>query len=225
MVAPKGAYLGGFLGSEGQARRVGSELRRYYDLADDMYIETFAASMADIARTATAIHKRRTITNSAGVLAAREALSLGAKPDELILVVGCMPTTVGKLMAQSLAKTRAMPQREGWKRAARFNRECSIEIATHLPSNSKHLFAGGEGSIPNTNTLAVAVEAAQNDIPTTVVFAQHDEFGYGLDAHEWINHARAFKVDTVYVPTYHDAQLHDPTAFHDAVHDPRNRVY
>lgn len=225
MARAKGAYIGGFLGSKRQAQRVGSEVRRYYDLAEGVYTETFAESMLDIARTASAIHKRRTITNSAGVLAAREALALGAKPDELILVVGCMPTTVSKLAVQSTLKTLSMPKREGWKRTTRFNRECLQEIGMHLPSNLKHLYAGGEGSIPNTNTLAVAVEAAQQDIPVTVAFAQHDEFEYGKDVPDWVSHAKAFGVTVAYVPAYHDGQLHDPTGFHDAVQDSRNHVY
>jgi|GEM_PF-2603939 len=226
MSRSKGAYIGGFFGSKAQARRVGSAIQEFYGFAD-LYTDSFASSMDDMDRTATAIHKRRTTTNSASMEVVRRALEMDARPEEVILVVGCTPTPLRQLAYRAVSKTLLMPGRVGMQNALRFYAECTSEIVRHTPGNAKRLLRNKDDNvpIPEGNVFDVAIRAAGLDIPTTLVFATKDEFGFGQNAHDQITEARNHDVDIAYLEGYHDMQLHYPREVHDALQDRRNFVY
>lgn len=207
-----GAYIGGLMGSAQQAERVGESFRLTRSLRD-IEVVTFERAMKDPGRTADIIDGRVVATNSSGVAAAEEAMKTGVRPAELILVAGCMPTPLSKLFTTALlTKSPRMLWREGGAATKQFHQEV-LQESPNVVGNLRHL-----NLIKRYHTLRFGVDAARSGVPTTAVFMEYDEFGFGQDVDDWVDHARTWGVNVCYVENaHHDDQLHRPREVHEYV--------
>jgi len=166
----RAVYIGGFGNGKKSAEGVAEALTGCYDDVDPF---TFSHAMDNQNVVRRAVLGADVFTQSAGILAI-----VGTNPDRIEAFGAPLPNTKGRLVGRTVLKTmrmhtpRAGIQSVGDLRTiSAYDLSATAELLAHPKGNLGRL-----GQISRFNAVEAAIAAQQSDIPTSLTYANGDEY-------------------------------------------------